>query len=71
MLSRAKLRTVLPTLARVPLVFRPQVMMTVDGVLTDVLDLTASAIQRALSTTHQELTGDMTRKRVSPSSPIS
>ena len=41
----------------VPLLFEPQVMMTVDGVLTDVLDLTDTATQLAVGTTHQELTG--------------
>jgi hypothetical protein len=39
------------------LLFEPQVMMTVDGVLTDVLDLTDRWTQQALGTTHQELTG--------------
>jgi RES domain-containing protein len=41
----------------VPLLFEPQVIMTVDGVLTDVLDLTDSATQLALGTSPQELTG--------------
>jgi hypothetical protein len=41
----------------VRLVFEPQVMMTVDGVLTDVLDLVDSGVQTALGTTPQELTG--------------
>jgi hypothetical protein len=41
----------------VRLVFEPHVMMTVDGVLTDVLDLVDSGVQTALGTTHQELTG--------------
>lgn len=41
----------------VPLLFEPQVMMTVDGVLSDVLDLTDASTQQALGTTHQELTG--------------
>lgn len=41
----------------VRLVFEPQVMMTVDGVLTDVLDLVDGQIQAALGTTQQELTG--------------
>jgi len=41
----------------VPLLFEPQVMMTVDGVLSDVLDLTDVSTQQALGTTHQELTG--------------
>ena len=41
----------------VPLLFEPQVMMTVDGVLSDVLDLTDVSTQHALGTTHQELTG--------------
>lgn len=42
----------------VPLLFPPQVMMTVDGVLTDVLDVTDVAVQRLLGTFQQELTGD-------------
>jgi hypothetical protein len=41
----------------VPLFFEPQVMLTVDGVLSDVLDLTDASTQQALGTTHQELTG--------------
>lgn len=40
-----------------PLLFEPQVMMTVEGVLGDMLDLTDAATQQALGTTHQELTG--------------
>ena len=43
--------------SRLPLLFEPQVMMTVDGVLSDVLDLTDVSTQQALGTTHQELTG--------------
>ncbi|MEX1128285.1 MAG: RES family NAD+ phosphorylase [Vicinamibacterales bacterium] len=46
-----------PAGSRVPLRFEPQVIMTVDGVLTDVLDLTDVSTQQALGTTHQELTG--------------
>ena len=42
----------------VPLLFPPQVMMTVDGVLTDVLDVTDVAVQRLLGTFQQELTGE-------------
>ena len=41
----------------VPLLFEPQVLMTVDGVLSDVIDLTDAATQAALGTTYQELTG--------------
>lgn len=41
----------------VPLLFEPQVLMTVDGVLSDVIDLTDTATQAALGTTYQELTG--------------
>jgi hypothetical protein len=37
--------------------FEPQVMMTVDGLVADVLDLTDGATQQALGTTYQELTG--------------
>jgi hypothetical protein len=39
-----------------PLRFVPQVLMTVDGVLTDVLDLTDVTVQTRLGTSHQELT---------------
>jgi RES domain-containing protein len=46
-----------PPGSSIPLLFVPQVMMTVDGVLTDVLDLTDSGIQRLLGTSDQELTG--------------
>jgi hypothetical protein len=46
-----------PAHSPVPLRFEPQVMMTVDGMLSDVLDLTAVPTQQALDTTHQELTG--------------
>jgi hypothetical protein len=46
-----------PPGSSVPLLFDPQVMMTVDGVLSDVLDLTDVATQQALGTSHQELTG--------------
>ena len=46
-----------PAGSPVPLLFEPQVMMTVDGVLSDVLDLTDVSTQQALGTTHQELTG--------------
>jgi hypothetical protein len=38
-------------------VFERQVMMTVDGVLSDILDLTDISTQTALGTTYQELTG--------------
>jgi len=41
----------------VPLVFEPQVLLTVDGVLTDIVDLTDAGTQAALGTTRQELTG--------------
>jgi hypothetical protein len=41
----------------VPLLFEPHVLMTVDGVLGDVLDLTDLSLRAALGTTHQELTG--------------
>ena len=46
-----------PAGSAVPLLFEPQVMMTVDGVLSDVLDLTDVSTQQAVGTTHQELTG--------------
>jgi hypothetical protein len=46
-----------PAGSAVPLLFAPQVIMTVDGALGDVLDLTDVATQQALGTTHQELTG--------------
>jgi hypothetical protein len=41
-----------------PLLFEPLVLLTVDGVLSDMLDLTDGAVHGALQTTHQELTGD-------------
>jgi RES domain len=41
----------------VPLLFEPQVLLTIDGVLTDILDLTDAGTQAALGTTRQELTG--------------
>jgi hypothetical protein len=46
-----------PPGSTVPLLFDPQVMMTVDGVLTDIIDLTDIATQQTLGTTYQELTG--------------
>ena len=46
-----------PSGSPVPLLFEPQVLMTVDGVLTDILDLTDAATQAAVGTTYQELTG--------------
>lgn len=42
----------------VALVFEPQVLMTVDGVLSDILDVTDGQVQSSLGTTLQELTGD-------------
>ncbi len=42
----------------IPLRFEPQVLMTVDGILTDILDVTDGQVQIALGTTLQELTGD-------------
>jgi hypothetical protein len=41
----------------VPLLFEPQVLLTVEGVLTDILDLTDAGMQVALGTTRRELTG--------------
>jgi RES domain len=46
-----------PPGSSVPLLFEPQGMMTVDGVLTDILDLMDIPTQTALGTTYQELTG--------------
>jgi hypothetical protein len=46
-----------PAGSPVPLLFVPHVLMTVDGVLTDVLDLTDVTVQTLLGTSHQELTG--------------
>jgi hypothetical protein len=46
-----------PAGSRIPLRFTPQVMLTVDGVLSDILDLTSSATQTALGVTApQQLT---------------
>jgi RES domain len=47
-----------PPNSLVPLLFEPQVMMTVNGVLTDILDMTDTKTQGALGTSLQELTGD-------------
>ena len=46
-----------PARSTVKLLFEPQVLMTVDGALTDILDLTDPAIQQAIGTTPQQLTG--------------
>jgi hypothetical protein len=46
-----------PPGSAIPLVFGPQVMLTVEGVVTDILDLTNTSHQSALGTSHQELTG--------------
>ena len=46
-----------PQGSTVPLLFPPQVLMTVDGVLTDILDVTDVAVQRLLRTSDQELKG--------------
>jgi RES domain-containing protein len=46
-----------PAGSAVKLLFEPQVLMTVDGSLTDILDLTDPAIQHAIGTTPQQLTG--------------
>lgn len=45
-----------PRGSRLPLRFEPQVIMAVDGALSDVLDLTQAATQLALGTTLAELT---------------
>ena len=45
-----------PPGSRLPLHFTPQVMLTVTGALTDLLDLTLPATQAALATSHAELT---------------
>jgi hypothetical protein len=47
-----------PTGSPISLRFVPQVMMTVDGVLGDVLDVTDVGIQQLVGTSEQELTGD-------------
>ena len=46
-----------PSGSRSSLFFEPHVMTTIDGVLTDILDLTDTATQTALGTNDQELTG--------------
>ncbi len=46
-----------PAGSLVKLLFEPQVLMTVDGSLTDMLDLTDPLIQRSLGTSHSALTG--------------
>jgi hypothetical protein len=40
------------------LVFPPLVLLTVNGILTDILDVTDAGVQVALGTNLQELTGD-------------
>jgi hypothetical protein len=45
-----------PPRSPVPLLFEPQVLLTVDGVLADILDLTDTETQDALGTSRQELT---------------
>jgi len=47
-----------PPNSPVPLLFEPQVLMTVDGVLTDIVDVTDGQVQSALGTNLQERTGD-------------
>ncbi len=47
-----------PPRSPVALVFEPQVLMTVDGSLTDILDVTDPSVQAALETSTQELTGN-------------
>lgn len=47
-----------PPGSSIPLLFVPQVLMTVDGVLADIVDLTDAKTQSALGTSLQELTGD-------------
>ena len=42
----------------VPLATQPWALLSVDGVLTDIIDLTNDDIQKALDTTLSELTGD-------------
>jgi RES domain len=46
-----------PPNSPIPLFFDPQVLMTVDGVLTDIIDVTDGQVQNALGTNLQELTG--------------
>ena len=46
-----------PLGSSVPLVFEPLVLMTVAGVLTEIIDLTNIQVQSALGTNLQELTG--------------
>lgn len=47
-----------PANSSIPLMFEPQVLMTVDGVLTDVLDITDNAMLSSLDTDIQTVTGD-------------
>jgi RES domain len=47
-----------PTGSTVDLKFEPQVLMTVVGVLTSIVDLTQPAAQSKLGTSHAELTGE-------------
>lgn len=47
-----------PPNSPIPLIFEPQVLMTVDGVLTDIIDLTDNEVMLALKMDLQTLTGD-------------
>jgi RES domain len=47
-----------PSGSAVDLKFEPQVLMTVEGVLTSVVDLTEPIAQSKLGTSHAELTGE-------------
>jgi len=51
-------RVLRPSGSKVPLLFEPQALMTVDGVLTNVVDLTGRGAQRSLQINRQTLTGD-------------
>jgi RES domain-containing protein len=47
-----------PPKSTVRIVVEPQVLMTVVGVLTNIIDVTQLKIRKALGTSHSELTGD-------------
>src|SRR5204862_1225366 len=46
-----------PAGSPVALVFPPQVLLTLTGAVSDILDLTDTALHPVLGTSHQELTG--------------
>jgi RES domain-containing protein len=52
-----------PAGSMVALVFVPQVLLTLTGAISDILDLTDTALHPVLGTSHQELTGAWARQQ--------